>query len=131
MGDENSDAQPAVDQTDINNLSPLFAEMRSIVDAHNRWRLARVVVICAGTLIGLWMVLGFLRDALELGPWPVFIGIGISFIGPSIVIWRIKARFRHYIKVDNDRIRRLELEIDARRESSGLTQSGQVPEDEV
>ncbi len=67
---------------------------------------------------------------LKIEPWVVILAIISALLAPSVVIWRIKGKFKAYLQNDHQRIIKLEGEFDANRESSGLSKKGQHPDGE-
>jgi phosphatidylglycerophosphate synthase len=89
-----------------------------VVEIH---RTIRTVVICATILLGLAIIAYVAVKLLNKPPW---LQIAIILLAPSGLLVTLFRVHRRYIRVHNERLRRLEAERDPGRTSSGLEKNG-------
>lgn len=107
-------------------ISP--GERLALETVHLRYRLFQTVTVGVFILTGLGLILNFLVEVWNKDPWVAITGGVITMGGPTAVLWRFRATFRRYTRTDHQRVRYLEGQIDAHRESSGLSDEGVGPE---
>lgn len=99
---------------------------------HEYYRTLRVVAIGLVITGSIYLTGYWAYEIIELMQSPPWVTIALAaigaFVAPSALFFRMRQKFRLYVREDMQRTIQLERNLDPNRTSSGLTKDGRTPE---
>lgn len=125
----------AEDPTTPENHEPSSEELLQFARVHNegqktheKYKLARLIVLCVTFLVGLAMVCWTLA-VMNSPAWMQLAAIIAGVALPASVAWRLRGRFQALIQRQTQESIKIQASVDAYRTSSGLKPDGTADHD--